>query len=205
MGCSSTTKLDTVATVAATISTMASPVREEGIDSKQFPFLTHSIQYRKLFMFYYFSFFKINEILQSTKDNDLMLQYQETMKQMSGGGFQAGGQPPLPKEDVTKPPLPPETSKPYQFTNLPPPHQNNLPLFPEKQLNSGKPPLPQGPPPLPPDHDPSKSNPNSAKKVKVDEDLSEAEKTFDAQFKQWEAQFNTWKQQNANHPDKVRL
>lgn len=47
---------------------------------------------------------------------------------------------------------------------------------------------------------------SSAKKLKLDEEdeeLTEAEKTFDAQFKQWEEQFNKWKQQNANHPDKV--
>lgn len=46
----------------------------------------------------------------------------------------------------------------------------------------------------------------SAKKLKLeenDDELTEAEKTFDAQFKQWEEQFNKWKQQNANHPDKV--
>lgn len=39
----------------------------------------------------------------------------------------------------------------------------------------------------------------------TDEELSEAEKTFDAQFKQWEEKFNTWKLQNANHPDKVMV
>ncbi|XP_014467389.1 PREDICTED: uncharacterized protein LOC106740650 isoform X2 [Dinoponera quadriceps] len=47
---------------------------------------------------------------------------------------------------------------------------------------------------------------SSAKKLKLDEDeeLTDAEKTFDAQFKQWEEQFNKWKQQNANHPDKTQ-
>lgn len=136
--------------------------------------------------------------------------------------------PPLPKEDSAKPPLPPDSKNPYQFANMPPPHQNNLPLFPSKSQsgnynsgnsNFGQPPLPPGQPPLPTSNpqEPSSANllgekrgnnepvnSGSAKKNKVqNEELTEAEKTFDAQFKQWEEQFNKWKQQNANHPDKV--
>lgn len=135
-------------------------------------------------------------------------------------------QPPLPKEDV-RPPLPPATTNTYQFAT-PPPHQNNLPLFPSKdssnkilpQANatnySANPPLPKNQPPLPPDGENREnssatkcdnnviSESNSAKKVKSeDDDLTEAERTFDEQFKQWEEQFNKWKQQNSNHPDKV--
>lgn len=171
-----------------------------------------------------------------------LFQYQETMKQLSAQGLSLPNVaqapplpssqplPPLPKEENTRPPLPPDTNNPYQYTNMPPPHQNNLPLFPAKSQNSDykskdvvtysqAPPLPPGQPP------PSISNPqeslsvnllgekrgindpgnfSSAKKSKIeDEELTEAEKTFDAQFKQWEEQFNKWKQQNANHPDKV--
>ncbi|CAL7939449.1 unnamed protein product [Xylocopa violacea] len=167
--------------------------------------------------------------------------YQETMKHMSAQNMGLANQmpqipvaqppPPLPKED-TKPPLPPTTMNTYQFTNMPPPHQNNLPLFPVKQNSNTtmqqtnvqncpqNPPLPLGQPPLPPDSSNSSnennnlsgkrssssvSDSNSAKKLKVeDEELTEAEKTFDAQFKQWEEQFNKWKQQNANHPDKTQ-
>lgn len=136
--------------------------------------------------------------------------------------------PPLPKDDV-KPPLPPTTNT-CQFPNMPPPHQNNLPLFPAKEsVNKTvsqtilpnypqNPPLPTtSQPPLPPEIGESRENTSmekrdsntvseldSAKKLKFEEDeLSQAEKTFDAQFKQWEEQFNTWKQQNVNHPDKV--
>ncbi|XP_043513242.1 uncharacterized protein LOC122530395 isoform X3 [Frieseomelitta varia] len=166
--------------------------------------------------------------------------YQETMKHMSAQNMSLNNQvpqlpivqppPPLPKED-TKPPLPPTAMNTYQFTSMPPPHQNNLPLFPAKQNASTptqqtniqncpqNPPLPPNQPPLPPENNNSKENnnlngkrssntgseSNSAKKLKVeDEELTEAEKTFDAQFKQWEEQFNKWKQQNANHPDKTQ-
>nr|XP_050863648.1 uncharacterized protein LOC127069953 isoform X2 [Vespula vulgaris] len=160
--------------------------------------------------------------------------YQETMKQMSSQNMNLSGHapplptmPPLPKEDF-KPPLPPNSVNTYQFTNIPPPHQNNLPLFPAKQpvssaasqlnVNSSQnPPLPPTQPPLPLEsaqnndsNSATKRSSNavsescSAKKLKLeDEELTEAEKTFDAQFKQWEEQFNKWKQQNANHPDKT--
>ncbi|KAL1131873.1 hypothetical protein AAG570_011484 [Ranatra chinensis] len=37
------------------------------------------------------------------------------------------------------------------------------------------------------------------------EELSEAEKLFDEQFRNWERQFNAWREQNANHPDTVRI
>ncbi|CAK9807160.1 YLP motif-containing protein 1 [Anthophora plagiata] len=167
--------------------------------------------------------------------------YQETMKHMSAQNINLATQvpqlpivqppPPLPKED-TKPPLPPTTINTYQFTSMPPPHQNNLPLFPVKQNTNAtmqqtnvqncpqNPPLPPSQPPLPPENSNSSkesnnlngkrssntvSESNSAKKLKIeDEELTEAEKTFDAQFKQWEEQFNKWKQQNANHPDKTQ-
>lgn len=135
--------------------------------------------------------------------------------------------PPLPKEDV-RPPLPSATINTYQFANMPPPHQNNLPLFPTKEPNKTisqanvtnyptNPPLPTSQPPLPPEIDENKgsisvekcasnviSESNSATKLKLENDeLTEAERTFDEQFQQWEEQFNKWKQQNANHPDKV--
>lgn len=134
--------------------------------------------------------------------------------------------PPLPKED-TRPPLPPATTNTYQFTNMPPPHQNNLPLFPVKESANKimsqanvtnyptNPPLPTSQPPLPPEIENREkvtveksnnnvtSDSNSAKKLNFEDELTETEKTFDAQFKQWEEQFNIWKQQNANHPDKV--
>ncbi|XP_076683271.1 uncharacterized protein LOC143376627 isoform X2 [Andrena cerasifolii] len=164
--------------------------------------------------------------------------YQETMKHMSAQSMNLANQvpqvvqppPPLPKED-SKPPLPPTTLNAYQFTSMPPPHQNNLPLFPAKQNANTtghssvqncpqNPPLPPTQPPLPPDSSSSISKENnlngkrgsstasestSAKKLKIeDEELTEAEKTFDAQFKQWEEQFNKWKEQNANHPDKTQ-
>nr|XP_033323339.1 uncharacterized protein LOC117218802 isoform X2 [Megalopta genalis] len=165
--------------------------------------------------------------------------YQETMKHMSAQNMGLTTQvtqlpivqppPPLPKED-TKPPLPPTTMNTYQFTSMPPPHQNNLPLFPVKQNANTtvqtsvqncpqNPPLPPNQPPLPPESSNSSkestltgkrgsssvSESNSAKKLKVEDDeLTEAEKTFDAQFKQWEEQFNKWKEQNANHPDKTQ-
>ncbi|XP_017881456.1 uncharacterized protein LOC108625723 isoform X2 [Ceratina calcarata] len=155
--------------------------------------------------------------------------YQETMKRMSNQNMSLTGPvpqlpqppPPLPKEDAAKPPLPPTTTNAYQFTSMPPPHQNNLPLFPIKQSGNAQncppnnPPLPPSQPPLPPDNNNSSENnlkrsgscsvseSSSVKKMKIeDEELTEAEKTFDAQFKQWEEQFNKWKQQNANHPDK---
>ncbi|XP_011877955.1 PREDICTED: uncharacterized protein LOC105567597 isoform X2 [Vollenhovia emeryi] len=136
--------------------------------------------------------------------------------------------PPLPKEE-TRPPLPPTTTNTYQFTNMPPPHQNDLPLFPTKESTNKiipqanvtnyptNPPLPTSQqPPLPPSENrenitADKSNinvtsdSNSAKKSNLEDDeLTETEKTFDAQFKQWEEQFNIWKQQNANHPDKTQ-
>lgn len=72
--------------------------------------------------------------------------------------------PPLPKEDTARlPPLPPATTSTahHQFTNMPPPHQNNLPLFPAKEpattsvllpASATNYPLPnhqQPPPPLP--------------------------------------------------------
>ncbi|XP_076238357.1 uncharacterized protein LOC143181701 [Calliopsis andreniformis] len=164
--------------------------------------------------------------------------YQETMKHMSAQNMNLASQmpqlpvvqppPPLPKED-SKPPLPPTTLNTYQFTNMPPPHQNNLPLFPAKQNANTtssmqncpqNPPLPPNQPPLPPDNSNNSNRENtltgkrgstaisestSAKKLKIeDEELTEAEKTFDAQFKQWEEQFNKWKEQNANHPDKTQ-
>lgn len=126
-------------------------------------------------------------------------------------------QPPLPKDDNTKPPLPPDPSgapsSSYNFSaNMPPPNQNNLPLFPSKskQTVPHNPPLPPSNPPLPQAESKSGSDsktsvdPESVKKMKLDEEkMIEIEKTFDAQFKQWEEQFNTWKQKNANHPDKV--
>ncbi|XP_025990410.1 uncharacterized protein LOC105205313 isoform X2 [Solenopsis invicta] len=160
--------------------------------------------------------------------------YQE-MKHLSAQDMNLTGQmqtpsnaqlPPLPKEE-TRPPLPPTT---YQF-NVPPPHQNNLPLFPTKESANktvsqanvtnypANPPLPTtSQPPLPPEIGENRENvtaeksssnvtsdSNSAKKLNFeDDDLTEAEKTFDAQFKQWEEQFNAWKQQNANHPDKTQ-
>lgn len=135
--------------------------------------------------------------------------------------------PPLPKEE-TRPPLPPATTNTYQFTNMPPPHQNDLPLFPTKESANKisqanvtnyptNPPLPTSQPPLPPEIGENRENitaeksnnnvisdSNSAKKFEDDE-LTETEKTFDAQFKQWEEQFNAWKQQNVNHPDKVSI
>uniref|UniRef100_A0A0C9QNT3 YLP motif-containing protein 1 n=2 Tax=Fopius arisanus TaxID=64838 RepID=A0A0C9QNT3_9HYME len=143
--------------------------------------------------------------------------YQDAMKQMSSAGVSGVPPvvqpPPLPKENSTaKPPLPPDNAS-YGFNGILPPHQNNLPLFPSKNAN---PPLPLGPPPPPPDnaHDGLNSGKrsadtdivtDSAKKLKNEEDeLTEAERTFDAQFKQWEEQFNKWKQQNANHPDKAQ-
>ncbi|XP_076659246.1 uncharacterized protein LOC143362732 [Halictus rubicundus] len=165
--------------------------------------------------------------------------YQETMKHLSAQNMSLATQvsqlpiaqpaPPLPKEDK-KPPLPPTTMNTYQFTSMPPPHQNNLPLFPVKQNANAtaqisiqncpqNPPLPPSQPPLPPESSnnskegtltgkrasSSVSESNSAKKLKVEDDeLTEAEKTFDAQFKQWEEQFNKWKEQNANHPDKIQ-
>ncbi|KAL0124008.1 hypothetical protein PUN28_006074 [Cardiocondyla obscurior] len=134
--------------------------------------------------------------------------------------------PPLPKEDL-RPPLPPTVTNTYHFTNMPPPHQNNLPLFPAKESANKitpqknvptNPPLPTSQPPLPPESDENRESiitensnsnvvcdSNSAKKMNVEgDDLTENEKTFDAQFKQWEEQFNLWKQQNANHPDKTQ-
>ncbi|XP_024940143.1 uncharacterized protein LOC107267198 isoform X2 [Cephus cinctus] len=164
--------------------------------------------------------------------------YQETMKQLSTQGMSTLATqapplptmqpPPLPKEETIKPPLPPEsTGTQYQFTTVPPPHQNNLPLFPSKQSASSagtsaaassylqNPPLPPNQPPLPgqPGGETLSANKrgissimetSSAKKFKIEDELTEAEKTFDAQFKQWEEQFNKWKQQNANHPDKTQ-
>lgn len=194
-------------------------------------------------------------------------QYQETMKQLSAQSMNLAVSqtqlpppphvqpppPPLPKEDATRPPpLPPTTAAAntyHQFASMPPPHQNNLPLFPAKesvkepatkttvpQANAANyptlnhqqpPPLPgtsqQQLPPLPPEIENKRENvgqgekrdstviaidgeSDSAKKLKREEDdeeMTEAEKTFDAQFKQWEEQFNKWKQQNVNHPDKV--
>lgn len=122
--------------------------------------------------------------------------------------------PPLPKEDFsTKPPLPPENIN--QNIGIPPPTHNNFPFSFKTNVN---PPLPPGQPPPPPDNPPPSDNDltgikrsandhlntSSAKKSKSEDDeLTDAEKTFDAQFKQWEEQFNKWKQQNANHPDKV--
>ncbi|KAL6254447.1 hypothetical protein P5V15_014495 [Pogonomyrmex californicus] len=163
--------------------------------------------------------------------------YQD-MKHLSAQGMNLTGQmqvpsnmqpPPLPKEE-TRPPLPPATTNTYQFANMPPPHQNNLPLFPSKESANKitsqanvtnyptNPPLPTtSQPPLPPESGENKeisseksnsnviSGTNSAKKLNFeDEELTETEKTFDAQFKQWEEQFNLWKQQNANHPDKTQ-
>ncbi|EFN63822.1 YLP motif-containing protein 1 [Camponotus floridanus] len=163
--------------------------------------------------------------------------YQETMKHLSTQNMSLTGQvqvpsnvqpPPLPKEDV-RPPLPSATINTYQFANMPPPHQNNLPLFPTKEPNKTisqanvtnyptNPPLPTSQPPLPPEIDENKgsiliekcasnviSESNSATKLKLENDeLTEAERTFDEQFQQWEEQFNKWKQQNANHPDKTQ-
>lgn len=214
---------------------------------------------------YYFSIVK--HVRARFLPDDLFFQYQETMKQLSAAqsinlaANQAQPQPPLPKEDTARPPpLPPPAtaSTAHQQFNMPPPHQNDLPLFPSKEsattsalpsasvtnyLSSNQqppPPLPaasqpQQLPPLPPEVENRRERPpgvgqaekrdsnvsvigdggggsgettgsSSAKRLKLDQDdeeLTEAEKTFDAQFKQWEEQFNKWKQQNANHPDKV--
>ncbi|XP_012284876.1 collagen alpha-1(VII) chain isoform X2 [Orussus abietinus] len=164
--------------------------------------------------------------------------YHETMKQFSAQNMpNVASQapplpnvqpPPLPKDDAVKPPLPPDNM--YKYSSMPPPHQNDLPLFPSKQPGTGgaplppnytpNPPPPPKQPPLPADNRQPSSNEvvlgekraagsasesASAKKCKIDdEELTEAEKTFDAQFKQWEEQFNKWKQQNANHPDKTQ-
>ncbi|RLU15043.1 hypothetical protein DMN91_012930 [Ooceraea biroi] len=163
--------------------------------------------------------------------------YQETMKQLSTQNMNFTGQaqlppnvqlPPLPKEDA-RPPLPPATTNTYQFA-MPPPHQNNLPLFPAKESASNvvpqpnatnhpvNPPLPTSQPPLPSEIGENRENISAEKcdnnvisessgdkKLKPEEDeLTEAERTFDEQFKQWEEQFNKWKQQNANHPDKTQ-
>ncbi|XP_011135711.1 uncharacterized protein LOC105180989 isoform X2 [Harpegnathos saltator] len=97
--------------------------------------------------------------------------------------------PPLPgaSQQQHSPPLPPET----ESRREPPGGQaekrnndNNVSAVDDSEPNSG----------------------SSAKKLKLDEDeeLTDAEKTFDAQFKQWEEQFNKWKQQNVNHPDKTQ-
>ncbi|KMQ97111.1 ylp motif-containing protein 1 [Lasius niger] len=165
--------------------------------------------------------------------------YQETMKHLSAQNMSLTGQvqlpstmqpPPLPKEDV-RPPLPSAlpTTNIYQFANMPPPHQNDLPLFPTKEPANKtisqanvtnyptNPPLPTSQPPLPPEIENRESisvekcgsnvisESNSAKKLKLEDDeLTEAERTFDEQFQQWEEQFNKWKQQNANHPDKTQ-
>ncbi|XP_044009212.1 uncharacterized protein LOC122853052 isoform X2 [Aphidius gifuensis] len=152
--------------------------------------------------------------------------YQNAMKQLEANTSgvppvpTAQPPPPLPKEDSSiKPPLPPDSSSYSQKygnnSNLPLPHQNNLPLYPTKTTSN--PPLPPDQPPPPPGNPPNDnisgnkrtaSNDivtNSSKKSKnEEEELTEAEKTFDEQFKQWEEQFNKWKQQNANHPDKVQ-
>ncbi|CAD6227510.1 GSCOCG00001193001-RA-CDS [Cotesia congregata] len=140
--------------------------------------------------------------------------YQESMKQMSSmtSGLQP---PPLPKEDFsTKPPLPPENMN--QNLGMPPPTQNNFPFAFKPNVN---PPLPPGQPPPPPENPPPSDNDltgikrsandhlntSSAKKTKSEDDeLTDAERTFDAQFKQWEEQFNKWKLQNADHPDKAQ-
>lgn len=140
--------------------------------------------------------------------------------------------PPLLSQENTAPPLSLTAKNTYQFINMPPPHQNNLPLFPAKESTNTttqtnatnhpqNPPLPTyqpiNQPPLPPDSGENKQNIsiescesnviseyNSAKnKILEDNEKTEAEKTFDAQFKQWEEQFNKWKEQNADHPDKV--
>ncbi|XP_070159951.1 uncharacterized protein [Polyergus mexicanus] len=165
--------------------------------------------------------------------------YQETMKHLSAQNMSLTGQvqlpsnvqpPPLPKEDV-RPPLPSATTNTYQFANMPPPHQNNLPLFPTKEQPVNKtisqanvtnyptnPPLPTSQPPLPPEIGENResisvekcasnviSESNSAIKLNLEDDeLTEAERTFDEQFQQWEEQFNKWKQQNVNHPDKTQ-
>ncbi|XP_050461755.1 uncharacterized protein LOC126856880 isoform X1 [Cataglyphis hispanica] len=164
--------------------------------------------------------------------------YQETMKHLSAQNMNLTGQmqlpsnvqpPPLPKEDV-RPPLPSATTNTYQFANMPPPHQNNLPLFPTKepanktisQVNvtnyPTNPPLPTSQPPLPSEIGENResisfekcasnviSESNSAKKLNLEvEELTESEKIFDEQFQQWEEQFNKWKQQNVNHPDKTQ-
>ncbi|XP_072751081.1 uncharacterized protein [Anoplolepis gracilipes] len=160
--------------------------------------------------------------------------YQETMKHLSAQNMNLTSQlpsnvqpPPLPKEEV-RPPLPSATTNTYQFANMPPPHQNNLPLFPTKEPANKtisqpnvtnyptNPPLPTTQPPLPPEIGENResisveksnviSESKSAKQLKLEDDeLTEAERTFDEQFQQWEEQFNKWKQQNANHPDKTQ-
>ena len=197
-------KLGPVADLAATISAMASSVRGKGIANRRnFSYL--SVARKKTLKK------KENYI----RKVSISFQYQETMKQMSAQGLTGiapipltpmGQPPPLPKEDTSvKPPLPPDNTA-QNFTGIPPPHQNNLPLFPSKR--SANPPLPPGQPPMPAENNKRSANSNaetgSVKKIRgEDDELTEAEKTFDAQFKQWEEQFNKWKQQNANHPDKV--
>ncbi|XP_066584532.1 uncharacterized protein ZAP3 [Prorops nasuta] len=151
--------------------------------------------------------------------------YQQTMNQMSSQSLAPQAPPlppPLPKEDTKKPPLPPNQGYPYQQSHLHPPNQNDLSMFSSKPGNNSQtnvnypanPPLPTSQPPPPPDgerntndkHNANNaSDPSSAKKTTFDGDeLTDAEKTFDAKFKQWEEQFNKWKQQNANHPDKTQ-
>ncbi|KAL7300023.1 hypothetical protein TKK_0007331 [Trichogramma kaykai] len=110
--------------------------------------------------------------------------YQETMKQY---GQQppplpaSTSQPPPPPPKEEKPPLPPTSSYGYN-TSVPPPPPTGSKRSASSEVES-----------------------EAAKKLKeTDQELSEAEKTFDAQFKQWEEKFNTWKLQNANHPDKTQ-
>ncbi|XP_020292292.1 putative uncharacterized protein DDB_G0282133 isoform X2 [Pseudomyrmex gracilis] len=167
--------------------------------------------------------------------------YQQTMHHLSMQNLNLTNQaqllsniqPPLLPQENTAPPLSLTAKNTYQFINMPPPHQNNLPLFPAKeptntttQTNATNhpqnPPLPTyqpiNQPPLPPDSGENKQNVsiescesnviseyNSAKnRILEDNEKTEAEKTFDAQFKQWEEQFNKWKEQNADHPDKAQ-
>ncbi|XP_032685862.1 uncharacterized protein LOC116851006 [Odontomachus brunneus] len=108
--------------------------------------------------------------------------------------------PPLPKEDTARPPpLPPATTNvAHQFTNMPPPHQNNLPLFPTKESATSAlpqvsatsylppshpqpqpppPPLPstsqpQQPPPLPPETESKRELPAVGQAEKRDSNAS---------------------------------
>jgi len=148
------------------------------------------------------------------------------MKHLSAQNMDLAGQaqlpinvqpPPLPKED-TRPPLPPTTNT-YQFANMPPPNQNDLPLFPSKETvnrqtlpqtlpqtnatnHPANPPLPTSQPPLPPEVGENRENlsagkcdnnviseSNSAKKLKPEDD------DLTETERTFDEQFQQWEEQ----------
>ncbi len=72
-------------------------------------------------------------------------------------------------------------------------------------IQNTQPPLPLLPPSSSVQPNPPPPAKESTKLTAADSDASEEERNFDIQFKEWEQKFSVWKEENKNHPDKVKF